>query len=125
MNKEEFVKECVKEELIVYGTTWESNLKRLKELKQYKKMWEEFYKVYGARMVEIDNRFWFVESRMNVVKQRYFKPNKTMLNLEIESRDMEDSLKKIYGFINSANGGAVEGFYGHITLTGIKDVQES
>ena len=40
MNKEEFFEECVKEGLIIYGTTWESNLKRLKEMKKYKEMWE-------------------------------------------------------------------------------------
>ena len=128
MNKEEFLKECAKEGLIIYGTTWESNLKRLKELKKYKEMWEELKKIdcIGRRTITLEESIKQTLDVMKYIEQKYFpKLNKTMLTLEIESRDMEDSLRKIYGFINSANGGAVEEFHGHITLTGIKDVQES
>jgi len=106
MNKEEFLEECEKEGLIIYGTTrghinqthWESNLKRLKELKKYKEMWEEFYEVYGADMVTIDGRLWFIDSRMNAVKLRYFpKPVNKLSQLLMELEELVQETLRLLG----------------------------
>ena len=127
MNRDEFLKELTKEGLLIYGTTWESNLKRLKEIKKYRDMWEEVNNEWGNHLVSTNyDRWTCIRNIMKTVKQKYFpKPQKTVLTLEVESlyKDcIENNLKEIYGFINSANGGAVEEFHGHITLTGVKDV---
>ena len=85
MNKEEFVKECVKEELIVYGITWESNLKRLKELKKYKEMWEELYVIHGNTIVD---DIASLSNVMEILEQRYFpnsinKINQLLMELDV------------------------------------------
>lgn len=41
MNREEFLKALREEGLLVYGTTYEENFKKLKELQNYKKIVEE------------------------------------------------------------------------------------
>jgi len=46
MNKEEFLLALNKEGLLIYGTTWLENFKRLQELKKYKEMWEELVMEY-------------------------------------------------------------------------------
>ena len=126
MNKEEFLKALSKEGLLIYGTTWLENFKRLQELKKYKEMWREFKdRCGGCEMMNYVGKVRTMREVLEEYEQKYFPPQKTVLTLEINSQDIENDLKEIYGFINSANGGAVEEFHGHITLTGIKDVQES
>ena len=134
MNKEEFLKALSKEGLLIYGTTWLENFKRLQELKKYKEMWGELEEIIKpGRMIVVPEEYLLIEGGViqyliKYIKQKYFPSQKTVLTLEIESQYKEciaDNLKEIYSFINSANGGAVEEFHGHITLTGIKDVQKS
>ena len=89
MNKEEFVKECVKEGLIIYGTTWESNFKRLKELKKYKEMWEELKKIdcIGRGTITLEESIKQTLDVMKYIEQKYFpkplnKINQLMMELD-------------------------------------------
>ena len=99
MNKEEFIGECEKEGLIIYGTTWESNFKRLKELKKYKEiwegsidsaakvwqMWEELYVIHGNTIVD---DIASLSNVMEILEQRYFpnsinKINQLLMELDV------------------------------------------
>lgn len=117
MSRDEFLKEITKEGILQYGTTWLSNFERIKEMKKYKEMWKLFKKNYEFYLVGVKEKQGNLKigDFINIIEQKYFPKQKTVLTLEIESRDIENSLKEIYSFINSVNDG-------HITLTGIKDV---
>jgi len=97
MNKEEFLKECAKEGLIIYGTTWESNLKRLKELKKYKKivyeinnerLFGEYDGVYGIPSNSPKN----IHKKIKEIIQKYFpkpKEREEVLILTIKGKPHE------------------------------------
>ena len=83
MNKEQFLKALNKEGLLIYGTTWLENFKRLQELKKYKEMWGDLG----------DKYYDSVGGLMSVVRQRYFpERNKRVAFLEIELERYTDYL---------------------------------
>jgi len=90
MSQEEFLLALNKEGLLIYGTTWLENFKRLQELKKYKEMWgeitdlaaktwqmwEEFKKKYSDdSLTTFDNIGYVthrVENFMDEFEQKYF-----------------------------------------------------
>ena len=105
MNKEEFLKECAKEGLIIYGNTWESNLKRLKELKKHKEMWEEmegFFepgKIFVVPEEYLGEEGGVMQYIVKTIKQTYFpKPfNKThQLLMELDEL-VQETLRLLGG----------------------------
>ena len=84
MDKEQFLKELNKEGLLIYGTTWLENFKRLQELKRYKEMWEALY---------INSEWLTTKAEMENMKQKYFSgPIRKTITIEIEG-DKEDMSK--------------------------------
>ena len=61
-------------------TTWESNLKRLKELKKYKEMWEGF-KIFQGKYV--------TEAILGEWEQRYF-PKPKEINYKDKFNELEE-----------------------------------
>ena len=109
MNKEEFVKECVKEGLIIYGTTWESNLKRLKELKKYKKIVEEIEERLipgkanevpdGTNIGELST-LGFVRLIIKDVKKKYFPPPSKTTSLHLTATGANEDIDRLYKWID-------------------------
>jgi len=107
MNKEEFVKECVKEGLIIYGTTWESNFKRFQELKKYKKIVEEIEERLipgkanevpdGTNIGELST-LGFVRLIIKDVKEKYFpKPINKVHQLLMELDELVQETLRLLG----------------------------
>jgi len=104
MNKEEFLKECEKEGLIIYGTTWEFNLKRLKELKKYKKIVEEIEEALkpGA-VLEYPEQirlsyFDVIRYTFEKIKQKYFpKPVNKLHQLLMELDELVQETLMLLG----------------------------
>jgi len=96
MNRDEFLKELTKEGLLIYGTTWESNLKRLKEIKKYKQMWEEFEKFhrehpYDYRVLSSND----VYKALQNIEQKYFpEPIKKIINWEDRFNELEEEFEE-------------------------------
>ena len=91
MNKEEFLKELTKEGLLIYGTTWLENFKRLKELKKYKEMWGELETtIRPGRVIEISEECLSTQGGvmrylMKKIEQKYSqKKYKKTVSFEIE-----------------------------------------
>ena len=100
MNKEEFVKECVKEGLMIYGTTWESNFKRLKELKKYKEMWEELKKIdcIGRGTITLEESIKQTLDVMKYIEQKYFpKPLNKIRQLMLELDELVKEVLIVLG----------------------------
>ena len=86
MDKEEFLKALNEEGLLIYGTTWLKNFRRLQELKKYKEMWEEitsdiasynfgnqyhpFREIIRRRIEEIKQRYFPEEIRKELIRKR-------------------------------------------------------
>lgn len=91
MNIEEFLKELFKEGLLIYGTTWLENFKRLKELKKYKEMWGEFKKHCKKGELYINTYApcgleagFSVKDEMDEFEQKYFPAIETLVKAKIE-----------------------------------------
>ena len=105
MNKEEFLKECAKEGLMIYGTTWESNLKRLKELKKYKEMWEELKKIdcIGRGTITLEESIKQTLDVMKYIEQKYF-PEKRYFSRPINIyREADKLFKEILKILKENN----------------------
>ena len=70
MSKEEFLVALNKEGLLIYGTTWLENFKRLQELKKYKEMWGEIATMYKLPCYGLENSK--VLLIVKFLEQRYF-----------------------------------------------------
>lgn len=83
MSKEEFLLALNKEGLLIYGTTWLENFKRLQELKKYKEMWGELDQDYGEDKLKMtfDEKLNYI---MDSIKQRYFPEKKELMRKRLE-----------------------------------------
>jgi len=90
MSQEEFLLALHKEGLLINGTTWLENFKRLQELKKYKEMWEEVKKGAVYKYLDEYEQKYFPEPHVINWKDRFdeleeeFEESERELKTEIE-----------------------------------------
>ena len=111
MNKEQFFGECIREGLLIYGTTWESNFNRLKELKKYKKIVEEIEERLmpgkvnavkcpdGTNMGELSTLD-FVRLIIKDIKKKYFPPEDKTTSLHLTATGANKDIDRLYKWID-------------------------
>jgi len=97
MNKEEFLVALNKEGLLIYGTTWLENFKRLKELKKYKEMWGEIATMYKLPCYGLEDSR--VLEIIKFLEQKYFPEpeDETAELLKEITKEVKELLKMLGG----------------------------